>query len=422
MILKLYLFLILLGIFQLGLGQTQLVSGKLIDEITGDPVPDAHIMLPAGTGVVTNTEGLFQLEVKKAPFSLRITHVSYGQTEIHFDQLPQATLILRIQKMISHVGEVQVTAERLRILTEKEDFSLQDFAFDHQFLWMLGYTNNQANRGKLFLANEYGDTLASVRVKGAEQLYKDVFGDVHLILRDSAIQLFSPDSASITFLYTIDKKTFLATMEPILSGFSNKLVYRNVIPHNEEVYLYYYSDSTLGPQFLTHIVDSLEALRKKLDKVTGSMWLVLKSTRYWMPNTKIARIYDDFVRTPLFSLNDSLYIVNSVKDSLLIYDQYAHFTGSLPINFHKDSSLGDIDHKEFNFLPDNRFGKVYLLERKFAAWSLCPLDHHTGKVLPKILLPDFAGMTGITVYNNAVFFLYHEKKHPYYTRLYRYQL
>jgi len=39
-----------------------------------------------------------------------------------------------------------------------------------------------------------------------------------------------------------------------------------------------------------------------------------------------------------------------------------------------------------------------------------------------VMLPNFPGMAQITVSNNAVYFLYPEKKYPYYVRLYRYQL
>lgn len=402
--------------------QNHQLSGSIIDEKTGQPLSDVHVLLANGRAVITDSLGYFSIGVNKMPVILRITHVSYGQSDVKIQKWPEGLLVIRIQKMISNLEEVLISGERMRILTKDKDFSLQDFAFDDHHLWMLGYTNNQANKGRLFLANQSGDTVSSIPIQGAKGLYKDAFGQVHLVLRDSVIQLFCKDSTSIQLLYSAGKKNFMAHMEPIITGFSNKLVYRNVIQRNEEAFIYYYDEKCRGPQFLTHIVDSLEAIRKEFDQKTRSMWIELKTKKYFMPNTKISGIYNSPVRTPIFSLNDSLYVVNSFKDSLLIYDHKGKFAGSVSISFHKDLMLGDVDYKEIKFLTDNNFGKVYILERKTAGWSIHPLDTKTGKKQSAIPLPNFPGMTRITVHNNAVYFLYYEKMHPYFTRLYRFQL
>jgi hypothetical protein len=168
--------------------------------------------------------------------------------------------------------------------------------------------------------------------------------------------------------------------------------------------------------------DSLEYMRKLDDKITGSMWVDLKRSRYWKSNTPIARIYEKPLSIPMFTLNDSLYIFNTVKDSLLIYDHSGNFVFSKPVSFHLEEKLGDIDQKEIIFLTDDKAGKVYTLERKTTRWILNELNIVKGTLNAPIQLPDFAGMTNIRVHNNAVFFLYPEKKYPYYTRLYRYQL
>ncbi len=124
----------------------------------------------------------------------------------------------------------------------------------------------------------------------------------------------------------------------------------------------------------------------------------------------------------LFVSNDSLFVLNFMKDSLLCYSPEGVFQRSVPIDFHKEIKLGGIDYRELEFIHDPITHKIFLTEREIAGWRLYPVDQQTGKLLTQIQLPDFAGMSGIRVYNNAIYFLYHEKLHPYYTRLYRYQL
>lgn len=422
MIFKLKLIALFLFIGFNSFSQNRNLSGIVKDVSSGKPVSDAHIMLTNGRTTISDSLGFFSISVEKMPVTLRITHLSYGQSDVKVRNWPKDRLVIRIQPMISSLDEIQISAERLRILTKKDDYSLQDFAFDESHLWMIGYVNNHANKGRLFLANQFGDTISSKSIQGAESLYKDVFGQVHIVMSDSVYQLFCTDSSEICLLYPMEKSRFMSIMSPIVAGFSNKLVYRNTIPKNEEVYIYYYDEKKDGPQYLTHIVDSLEAIRKEFDIITGSMWLELKSTRYWMANSKIAKIYEGEVRAPMFSLNNSLFIVNGIKDSLLVYNTEGRFIESVPISFHKDMFIGQVDYKEFKFLPDKSTEKVYILERKTAGWSIYPLDINTGHILPSIPVPNFAGMTKITVYNNAVYFLYYEKHFPYYTRLFRFQL
>jgi len=416
------LLLILLFLLSLeGFTQNRL-SGIILDEETGRPVPDSFIMKVDRSGVISDSLGQFTITIDKLPASLVISHVSYGQSEIIINELPNALLVIKIQQMISDLEEVQISAERMRILTEKDDFSIQDFAFDDDNLWMIGYMNNQASRGKLFLANGYGDTILSKRIKGAEELFKDAFRNVHLVLKDSVYQLFGFTGDSIVFLYSADKKEFMTLMEPIEIGFAGKLVYKNTNLHREEATIFYYDESDNVSHFLTHISDSIERMRKQDDILSDNMWAQIVRSRYWKSNTKLSRIYEKPISTPMFTLDDSLYIINMVKDSLLIYDKSGRFVNSMSITFHYNRELGDNDKKDLTILSDGKSGKVYVLERKNAAWSLHHLDVYGGCKMEEITLPNYAGMTNISVWNNAVYFLYPEKKYPYYTRLYRYQL
>lgn len=146
------------------ISQGQTLSGIIVDEITKQPVSDSHISMANGIATVSDSSGRFTIAVEKVPVILRITHVSYGHSDITIDRWPEDLLIIRLRKIVADLEEVQITAERMRILTEKDDFSLQDFAFDENNLWMLGYINNRPQRGRLWLANHYGDTIHSIPV------------------------------------------------------------------------------------------------------------------------------------------------------------------------------------------------------------------------------------------------------------------
>lgn len=95
--------------------------------------------------------------------------------------------------MVSEIGEVQ------------------DFAFDNEHLWLLGYLKNQATQGRLWLANWFGDTISSIPVQNPERLYTDFFGNVHLVMRDSVYQVYSDGKVPL-FAYAYDRSLFFQTI------------------------------------------------------------------------------------------------------------------------------------------------------------------------------------------------------------------
>ena len=152
------------------------------------------------------------------------------------------------------------------------------------------------------------------------------------------------------------------------------------------------------------------------------MWMELKNSRYWIKDTKIARIYEGNVKAPMFSLNDTLFILNTIKDSLLRYGPEGKWAGATPVQFHKDTVFMGTGDKNISFLTDNSTNSCFILERRTAGWAINRLNLNTGKVEKRIPLPNYPGMTKITSFKNAIYFLYDQKNYPYFVRLYRYQL
>jgi len=218
-------------------------------------------------------------------------------------------------------------------------------------------------------------------------------------------------------------------MQGILCGFNNKLVYKDYNPRSFFMRLYYLSEEDPYQHHITTLLDTVGQMSERQDTKRdaimvepelANMWRTLRSG--YKPGSKIANMVLPPVLMNLFTYNDSLFILNYFKDSLLCYSPEGQFARSVSINFHKVELLRGIDYKELEFVTDPITSKVYTTERKIAGWVLHPFNTETGKLLPEILLPDFAGMTEIRAYNDAIYFLYHEKLFPYFTRLYRYQL
>jgi len=429
---------ILLGICILFAGnlfsQSVIIRGKVIDKSTRQPVIAASVVLPNGTGTSSDASGDFQLTISRFPVTLTISHVSYGKMQVSLPADPKKQIIIELEELVSDIGEVEIAARKLRILTEKDDFTLQDFAFDWENLWLLGYLNNQATKGRLWLANWFGDTITSIPVQNPERLYADFWGNVHLVMRDSVYHVYG-HVKELQVAYSYGRTAFFNALSEVKAAFGNNLVYQKFLPGQQGLHTYYYSGADQKPYFLNVTRDTMEEARVRDEFIYGPqmglifaaqspVWKIRREAMQAMIENKRNQdqAINRHVDVPVFTLNDTLFLVDLYKDSINSYDQAGKYIGSVPIAFHRDSVLGDVNYKNLDYLVDPIGKRVYILERKATEWVLNHLNTATG--LPDLTVPltDFPGMSGITVFGQAVYFLYPEKKFPYYVRLYRYQL
>jgi len=405
-------------------GQNKItINATILDSVSRNPIENVHILLPDNEIVISDKNGSFSFSVVSYPFILKMSHASYGINEISITDKKKANLTIYLSQQTQILDAVQISAERLRILTKKTDFSITDIEFSKNQLWMIILMDNMSSKARLVLANAYGDSITTRKVNYQSKLYKDVFGNVHFETKDSIFQLFSPNDSLIQFLYGESEDRFHKIVDKYVESFGNRLVYCSYNVYQEEAIVQYNKRGKPRSYHLTYIVDSLERIRKYMErKHTGSMWLDFKKSRYWKRNSKIAQIYEGKVKVPMFTLNDTLFIVNTYKDSLLKYNPSGKFCKSISIEFHKDSTIWDFTYNNIVFLTDESTNSCYILMRNNSSWELMKLNPQSGKIEKNINLPNFPGMTDIHVFQNAVYFLYYEKYYPFFTRLYRYQL
>lgn len=404
--------------------QVNELTGTIIDEFTSEPVSNAHVVLPDGKASITDSLGVFSIEVEKMPVVIRITHISYGLSDVTILDWPKEQLIIRIKKMTSQIDEVQISGERLRILTEKTDFSLKDFAFDDKHLWMIGSINNESRKSRLWLATVNGDTLTSMKWKRPEKLILDVFGNVHLVDQDSIHQLFS-NNDEIYIVSTLAKDAFYRTMSPIKAAFGDKLIYSTFLPQMEGLFTYFRTGGTDVPYILNSIRDTEEEFRQE-DDFIGYSWSAGQdfNANFAMGQRKLRSklLINKKVVAPVFVVRDTLWIMNLYKDSLLAYNQEGKLSKAISFSFHRKNYLLGTEYYKFQILKDKSSGLAYFLLRRNMEWAISQIDLSLGKLLEQIPLPNYPGMERITVFRNSVYFLYPEKKYPYYMRLYRFQI
>jgi len=408
--------------------QSFTIRGKVIDESTGKGVADAHVTsAPAYT--VTDSAGLFSLSVKSFPAKLKISHVSYGTFEQVVTGIAKEVLVISIRQEVLNLDEVQVSGQRLMILTRSESYSVQEFEIGQKMIWFIGMINNRPDQKRLFLANLFADTLCSIPVTGPVSLYRDVFDNVHLVTKDTVYQLYTSRKEGIGLLYPYETGSFFKMMEGCELALDQKLVYVRRSPDLSGTEVFYIRENDPVKHVLASMVNSaLNMQRRTAAKIDSYQirWGVRELIDMWSTiyqynkrGTRFDRVVNPVVPVSVFKNDRNLFIINYLKDSLLKYSLEGEYLGAMAIGFHKEEFYTDDRFRKLKFFTDPYSHRVYMLENLTGRWILEQLDPDRGVVIRTIPLPDFPGMERIQIYDNAVYFLYQEKTFPYYSRIFR---
>lgn len=400
--------------------QQVLIRGRIIDKQTGGPVISASIKTTPEHGTKSDSEGRFRLTVGKFPVTLTVSHVSYGIREVPLSK-PAGEVVIRLEAIVNKIPEVRISSSRnpVQILNRKARYTIIDYQFEGKYMWFIGCLDNSPKKERLFLGDPYGDTICSIPVVKDARLYRDYFGKIHLIRPDTVFQLFAAED-SILLVYPERKENFMSLMTSFEVAFQEGLA-RLAFDQEQEQLSLIYKDSTLkAPR------------RIYLDRSADTSYLEKRYAwmgRYFGPRTldliinQQKRYYHQKMRSFLFTLADSLYIINLTDDQLHVLDESLKEIRVIPLKFYfKDT--GDITdaYVFFRMITDPVKHKAYVIFNINSHYTITPFDTHTGQIGPELLLPRYSAMDKISINDNALYYIYPEKTYPYYQRLFRMSL
>lgn len=93
-----------------GYGQKVMISGKISDGTTGEPIPYANIVFRnTMTGTTSNTDGYYSLQANDTARVLQVSAVGYTRKFIMTDTLRSSTLNIELTEEVIPIEEIQVT-------------------------------------------------------------------------------------------------------------------------------------------------------------------------------------------------------------------------------------------------------------------------------------------------------------------------
>ena len=188
---KFHLYLLILGI---GLGNLlygqRTINGIVSDAKTGLPVSLVNLVPDAGSlGTATDQDGKFSIIVGRMPVSIRFSHVAYETKTLTINKYSDKPIQIKMEPRVESIAEVVVEGGKYIQVLKRENFYVNDFEFDQDKIWVIGYAGKSILRPKVIALDLTGRILGKQPLESMMKLFKDAFGRVHLQDKQSIAEL-----------------------------------------------------------------------------------------------------------------------------------------------------------------------------------------------------------------------------------------
>jgi len=377
------------------------LKGNISDSATTVFIENASIKISAtGNAVTSDDKGNFSIWIQNLPSTICISHLNYQNRFIRIDSRENFSIKILLQKKITTLPQLSVTTNKPVNITEDQPLYIKDYEFCKDKIIVLAYKDKMLSRACISLLRLNGDTICSVRFKDSRNLYKDCFGESHLLTKTTAWQIFI-DSTIVDLLYPSDIDKFQEAFSPVVAELNNKFFYKQYYYNNQILQYYFYDKSAKKSEELKVIGNksNLYMMRDKSRIVMGSddpaIQEQFENLAFYKP-----------VFAPLVKLHDTICIFNYADSLIEFYSDSCKLMNEVAISFHNDPNW------KSEIFVDDITGKVYALFRKNGISALKEINLKTGDLNNSIAIPDFPFVENIKVHNDNIYFLYTERTDP----------
>jgi hypothetical protein len=378
----------------------------VVDSISGIPLKGATVkILETGEAFTSDKSGIVKIGVTVFPVNCVVSNIGFSADTIFFKNFTQNNTIF-LKPTISNLLPVEIHAPKPAKLIEDLPIYISDYEIRGDSIFFIAYCNKKLDDAFLMVSNLSGDTLLSWKIKNPEKLYKDCFGNIHLICKNEATQIFI-DNSGIQFLYHIEKEEFESAFAPIEAYYNNRF-YVKKYSYNDQVLDYYSYDTNekkLNP-FLEISDEQNKFMMRDLARIASSSGFTEADMRF----EKLC--FYKPVCAPLFVANDSVVLFNFVDSTVSVFAENAALLNSEQFDQQLFRNFkGTIYH-------DPVTNRYYAFAVASGMCKLKQIDILSGKIIKTITIPDLPYISKISVWNDKAYFLYTERSNQELRKIY----
>lgn len=226
---KLFLFLILLANIT-GKAQDTIyhISGKIVDDKTNKPINFAILTdFKTNISFQSKEDGSFEKLTKDKTVILIVSKLGYESQTVKVNHTTIFPITVSLKTRSHDLSEIVITAnEPVKRLIDNT-FYVLDYQFTNDHILLLGEMNNQ-HIVKLIDLNGKEISRLSLNKNKYESIFKDCFGNLHLVGKFHTNQLYFVDS-KINLLDDVRRPLFDSVLVPCILSNSENIYFETLL-------------------------------------------------------------------------------------------------------------------------------------------------------------------------------------------------
>lgn len=418
--------LFLLLLFCIG-SNAQKNSKTILDSKTKKPIE--YVIVSSNDKklkLISNKDGKVILISDPSIRSFSFYRMGYSERVLEIPVLEKLDTI-HLDQLAIELREVDITTKMFDTIVHDKRFYVDDYVHlpNGQFLLLTSIINVPGfevvyyRKGKGILQRK------KMKNESGEALFKDCFGNFHLVTDQYSRQLFFNSDTSFEFLPKYNRTKFDSTLARCSLNMKDGIL--ATMGRSQLVMKREYFDSKINDPFLTYykiangkrtafytsvynekLMEMLKDQEGGMVSQNGAIKAIGGRGRsqqaieadHQLFYSQIAKA----VYAPVFLRRDTVIIFNFQEELIVFMNQDGKILRTVKLDPKSYSSMRD-----FNVLFDEVSGYFYIYSKEFDKRTLNRLDLNTGKAIKKIKLEKiFAGK--ISVYNNSIYYLVKERE------------
>ena len=345
------------------------------------------------------------------------TIVSFTPKQLQHDSI---NISFKMRPKSYALSEVTVSGNKPEIAYHEKMVSLVTYEINEMGIYLIGY--RQSGNALLHLSFDL-DTLSVLPIaKKYDRLYKDVFGQIHLMSYDSTYQIghrqLGDTFLAMELFYGMTIEDFFYIMGDNAAVTDSVFVIATYGEGGQELYYHYFKRGNPNGRLLEHVFDQegldlIENMHKfgPLGSVPTmapcprhyANLIMRPDSRKW---TFTPPIYD-----PLFSAGNTLFLFNFDADKIEHFDTKAQMIEETSIKFHRYQKWNGKwlmkDSWKKQVLVDMARKEFYAVFEDESVMSINKIDLQTGQSKVVAKLSGFQFVQLPMVHDGMLYFMYH---------------
>ena len=378
---------------------------------------------------ITNHEGITWISAQYSD-AIIISHLSFepkvikiSESDLYEKEFNNFIMIVTLEHKTHVLPEVTIIEKKPQLAYENKEVWVLDYSVDEKGI--IAVTSDGKKSYLLHLGFEQ-DTISikeidkKLDILYREILYRDIFGNTHLMSLDSAFQIHSVRD-NLQLLYGVTLEKHQSTFKSIEALTDSIVVTKKKLYSGQEVVYFYTNRNNGKTEVLCDVYGSSREMAKnwRMDEIRLRRALNPGESDFVNPYEKpleweafeadmLKRVMLQEIYVPLLNIDNKIYIFDFQKDYIYKYDKKGKYLGKTEISFHLKSRYARRDALDNpwdkKLIYDKARKEVYAQYISSGTVTLKKIDLENGNVIDTYVLDDHYFPENIQVYDGVIYY------------------